>query len=320
VARNALPKFGKGIFSWRTRGIGDLATYGAVPPLRFAGIRLNPGSGKAWAWLLLSLRITFEAYDDMPSCTSALSRSESQAPLRQEGTVLEGCYRRAGKLAPWFGWISATLWAGGLYLVFSVAPADPGRGEHYRIAFIHGPATWISMLIYVLMVTAAATELRTRQRLASMLASALAPTGAMFAFISLWTGSLLGKPVWGVWWVWDARLTSELLLLFLFLGFIALKEAIDDTGRADRATGVLALVGLVGLPLLYFSVHWWRSRQGVPIPDVRIDGGGGVTAAIVMLTISLSLACYTVAAALTRLRIVILERERGSAWVSSGRV
>ncbi|WP_332671750.1 cytochrome c biogenesis protein CcsA [Aromatoleum sp.] len=206
-----------------------------------------------------------------------------------------------------------------IYLVFAAAPTEAVRGEHHRIAFIHGPATWVSVLIYVLTGAAAAFGLMTKQQLPSMLASALAPTGAMLAFVSLWTGALWGKPVWGVWWVWDAHLSSELLLLFLFLGFIALREAIDDNGRADRASGVLGLAGLVALPVLHFAVHWWNSRHGHAFPDVRIAPGSGISSFVAVLTMSGSLACYALAAAMTRLRVVILERERSAAWVSCER-
>lgn len=252
----------------------------------------------------------------MPTCSSAFPPGRIQPSDRLERPGLEDWYRRAGKFAPWFGWTAALSFAAAVCLVFAAAPTESVRGEHHRIAFIHGPATWISVLLYLLTTGSAAFGLMTRQRLSSMLASALAPTGAMFAFVSLWTASLWGKPVWGVWWVWDAHLSSELLLLFLFLGFIALREAIDDNGRADRATGVLGLSGLVALPVLHFSVNWWNSRQGLAFPDVRIMAGSGVGGFVTMMTMSVSLACYAVAAALTRLRVIILERERSAAWVS----
>lgn len=253
----------------------------------------------------------------MPSCSSTFPPGGIQPPPdRLERPGLEDWYRRAGKFAPWFGWTAALSFATAVCLVFAAAPGEAVRGEHHRIAFIHGPATWISVLLYLLTTGSASLGLVTRQRLSSMLASALAPTGAMFAFVSLWTVSLWGKPVWGVWWVWDVHLSSELLLLFLFLGFIALREAIDDNGRADRATGVLGLAGLVALPVLHVSVHWWNSRQGLAFPEVGITAGSGAVVFVTMMMMSISLACYALAAALTRLRIVILERERSAAWVS----
>ncbi len=252
----------------------------------------------------------------MPSCSSAFPPARIQPPDRLERPGLEDWYRRAGKLAPWFGWAAALSFVAAVCLVFAAAPTESVRGEHHRIAFIHGPATWISVLLYLLTTGSAAFGLIAGQRLSSMLASALAPTGAMFAFVSLWTVSLWGKPVWGVWWIWDAHLSSELLLLFLFLGFIALREAIDDNSRADRATGVLGLAGLVALPVLHVSVRWWTSHQGLTFPDLRIAAGSGVTGFVTMMTMSASLACYALAAALTRLRVVILERERNAVWVS----
>ncbi len=131
-------------------------------------------------------------------------------------------YGLAGKLVPWFAWPAAILFAVGLYLGFFVAPTDVTQGEAYRIIYIHVPISILSMFIYLIMAGYAALGLIFNARLSFMMASALAPTGALFTFLSLWTGALWGKPMWGAWWVWDARLTSELILLFLYLGFIAL--------------------------------------------------------------------------------------------------
>src|SRR5262249_14510310 len=148
----------------------------------------------------------------------------------------------AGKLIPWFGAVAALLALAGLYVAFLVAPTDATQGEAYRIIFIHVPAAWMSMFLYLVMAGWAGLGLALNTRLSGMMASAIAPTGAMFTFLALWTGSLWGKPTWGTWWVWDARLTSELILLFLYLGFIALKASIEDPARADRAGAILALV------------------------------------------------------------------------------
>ena len=156
----------------------------------------------------------------------------------------------------------------GLYIGFFVAPTDCQQGEAYRIIFIHVPAAWMSMFIYLVMAFWAALGLVFNTRLSSMMAQALAPTGALFTFLALWTGALWGKPIWGTWWVWDARLTSELILLFLYLGFMALQAAIDDPRRADRAGALLALVGVVNVPIIYFSVqvveHPAPGRLGQP--------------------------------------------------------
>ena len=137
----------------------------------------------------------------------------------------------AGKMIPWFGAAAALLSVAGLVLGFLMAPTDHQQGDAYRIIFVHVPAAWLSMLIYVAMAFWAGVGLVFNTRLSSMLASALAPTGALFTFLALWTGALWGKPTWGAWWVWDARLTSELILLFLYIGFMALQAAIDEPDR-----------------------------------------------------------------------------------------
>src|SRR3954463_11682972 len=172
-------------------------------------------------------------------------------------------YQVAGKMIPWFGWSAAVLAVIGLWIGLGIAPTDFQQGEAYRIIFIHVPAAWMSMFIYLVMAAWAAVGLAFNTRLSFMMAQALAPTGQLFTFIALWTGSLWGRPTWGTYWVWDARLTSELILLFLYLGFMALHAAIDDPRRADRAAAVLALVGVVNVPIIYFSVKWWNTlHQG----------------------------------------------------------
>src|SRR5262245_31851909 len=175
-------------------------------------------------------------------------------------------YPLAGKLVPWFFASAAALGAVGLYIGFFVAPTDFQQGESYRIIFIHVPAAWLSMFIYAVMAFWAALGLAFNTRLSSMMASALAPTGALMTFIALWTGALWGKPTWGTWWAWDARLTSELILLFLYIGFMALHAAIDEPRRADRAAVVIAIVGVINVPIIYFSVQWWNTlHQGASV-------------------------------------------------------
>jgi heme exporter protein C len=175
-------------------------------------------------------------------------------------------YPLAGKMIPWFSALALLFTAAGLYIGFFVAPTDHQQGEAYRIIFVHVPAAWMSMLIYLVMAFWAAIGLIFNTRLASMLALALAPTGALMTFLALWTGALWGKPTWGTWWVWDARLTSELILLFLYIGFMSLHAAIDDERRADRAAGLLALVGVINVPIIYFSVKWWNTlHQGASV-------------------------------------------------------
>ncbi|HEV3010604.1 MAG TPA: heme ABC transporter permease CcmC, partial [Burkholderiales bacterium] len=179
-------------------------------------------------------------------------------------------YPLAGTMARWCGVAAAFLMIVGLTIGFFVAPTDAQQGEVYRIIFIHVPAAWMSMFIYVVMALWAALGLALNTRLSAMMAAALAPTGALFTFIALWTGSLWGKPTWGTYWVWDARLTSELILLFLYFGFIALRAAIEDPRRADRAAALLAIVGVVNVPIIYYSVQWWNTlHQGASVSLTR---------------------------------------------------
>ena len=225
-------------------------------------------------------------------------------------------YPLAGPLAAAFGVLAALFCAVGLYIGFFVAPTDHQQGEAYRIIFIHVPAAWMSMFIYLVMAFWAGVGLAFNTRLSGMMASALAPTGALFTFIALWTGSLWGKPTWGTWWVWDARLTSELILLFLYFGFLALQAAIDDPRRADRAGAVLALVGVVNIPIIYFSVQWWNTlHQGA---SVSLTSAPAMAAAMFagMIVMAFGFWFYSIAAALMRVRCIILERGRGSEWVA----
>jgi len=221
----------------------------------------------------------------------------------------------AGKMIPWFGALAAVLALAGLYVAFLVAPTDATQGEAYRIIFIHVPAAWMSMFLYLVMAGWAGTGLALNTRLSGMMASAIAPTGAMFTFLALWTGSLWGKPTWGTWWVWDARLTSELILLFLYLGFIALKASIEDPVRADRAGAILALVGAVNVPIIYFSVQWWNTlHQGASVSLTR-SPSMAMTMLAGMLLMALAAWTYSIAVILARLRTIIRERERDMEWL-----
>jgi heme exporter protein C len=203
----------------------------------------------------------------------------------------------------------------GLWISFFVAPTDAQQGEGYRIIFVHVPASQMSMFIYLVMAAWAGFGLAFNTRLSGMMASALAPTGALFAFLSLVTGSLWGKPMWGAWWVWDARLTSELILLFLYLGFLALQASIDDPRRADKAGAVLALVGVVNVPIIYFSVKWWNTlHQGA---SVSLTKSPTMASTMLWGMLIMVVACwmYAITIALVRVRNIILERERHTEWV-----
>ena len=223
-------------------------------------------------------------------------------------------YALTGVLVPvcWAACIALAL--AGLWMGFFVAPTDATQGEVYRVIFIHVPAAWMSMLLYVVMAFWAAIGWAFNARLASMVARAIAPTGAMFTFLALWTGALWGRPTWGTYWVWDARLTSELILLFLYLGYIALTEAIDDVRRADQAGALLAVVGSVNIPIIYFSVKWWNTlHQGA---TVSLTAAPKMASTMLTAMLLMTFACwaYAFAVVFMRTRALVLERERGAAW------
>ena len=223
-------------------------------------------------------------------------------------------YPLAGRLIPWLYGLAALLGAAGLWVGLVVAPTDHQQGEAYRIIFVHVPAAWMSMICYLALAFWAAIGLVFNTRLASMLALALAPTGAWMTFLALWTGALWGKPTWGTWWVWDARLTSELILLFLYVGFMSLHAAIDDERRADRAAALLALVGVVNVPVIYFSVRWWNTlHQGASV-SLTAAPSMATTMLAGMLLLALAAWAYCIATAFARLRVIILEREHGARW------
>jgi len=224
-------------------------------------------------------------------------------------------YAAAGLLVPWC-WAATLLFGlAGLTVGFAVAPTDFQQGEAYRIIFIHVPAAWLSMLIYLVMAFWAALGWMLNARMAAMYARALAPTGALFTLIALWTGALWGKPTWGTWWVWDARLTSEFILLLMYGGYIALTEAIDDPRRAANAGALLALVGVVNVPIIYFSVRWWNTlHQGSSI-SLTAAPRMASTMLTAMLLMTLSFWAYSFAVALMRARAIVLEQEADTDWV-----
>ena len=224
-------------------------------------------------------------------------------------------YPVAGKMIPWFWALAAIFGVAGLTLGVLVAPTAAQQGEGYRIIFLHVPAAWMSMFIYLVMAFWAALGLAFNTRLSGMMASALAPTGALFTFLALWTGALWGKPMWGAWWVWDARLTSELILLFLYIGFIALQSAIDDPRRADKAGAILALVGVVNIPIIYFSVKWWNTLHQGSSVSLTKSPSMAMTMLWGMLLCALAFWMYSIAVALMRARGIMLERERHTEWV-----
>jgi len=224
-------------------------------------------------------------------------------------------YVMSGRMIPWFGWSCLLLLVAGLYYGLVKAPPDYQQGESYRIIFVHVPAAWMSMFIYMVMAISGAIGLIWRIKLSDIVASASAPIGAAFTFLALATGSLWGKPMWGAWWVWDARLTSELILLFLYLGFIALQASIEDPRNAARAGAVLALVGVVNIPIIHYSVEWWSTlHQGATVtkldkPSIHID------MLIPLLLMAVAFKLYYVTSVLMRARAELLLREQNSRWV-----
>ncbi len=226
-------------------------------------------------------------------------------------------YGLAGKFIPWFWVVTILSGLAGLYIGFAIAPTDFQQGDAYRVIFIHVPAAWMSMLIYMVLAFWAAWGWMLNARMASMYARALAPTGALFTFIALWTGALWGKPTWGTWWVWDARLTSEFILLLMYLGYIALTEAIDDPRRAANAGALLALVGAVNVPIIYFSVRWWNTlHQG---SSISMSAAPKMVATMLtsMLLMTVCFWAYSFAVVFTRARAIVLEQESDTEWVKA---
>jgi heme exporter protein C len=227
-------------------------------------------------------------------------------------------YGIAGRLAPWFGWPAGVLIVAGAYGGLALAPPDYQQGDAFRIVYVHAPSAWLSMLVYGTMAAAAAIGLVWRIKLAHAVSAASAPVGASFTALALATGAIWGKPMWGTWWVWDARLTSELILLFLYAGVMALRASIDDRDRADRAAAVLATVGVVNLPVIHYSVYWWNTlHQPATLTKLGKPSMAGdmLWPLLVML---LGFTLYFGAILLVRLRAEILRRERDAAWLRAG--
>ena len=224
-------------------------------------------------------------------------------------------YRFSGQLAPWTGWICLGLLVAGLYGGLIKAPTDYQQGDSYRIIFIHVPAAWMSLFTYVVMAGAAAVGLIWRMKLADVIVASAAPIGAAFTLLALVTGSIWGKPMWGAWWVWDARLTSELVLLFLYLGMIALRAAIDDQRSAARACAILAIVGVINIPIIHYSVEWWNTLHQGPTVSKLDTPSIHLSMLIPLLIMALAFKLYFITALLVRARCEILVRERNNAWV-----
>ncbi|MBN8488766.1 MAG: cytochrome c biogenesis protein CcsA [Burkholderiales bacterium] len=222
----------------------------------------------------------------------------------------------ASAATPWCWAVAAITGLAGLWMGFFVAPTDFQQGESYRIIFIHVPAAWMSMLLYLAIAFWSALGWGLNARMGSTLARAIAPTGAMFTAVALVSGALWGQPTWGTWWVWDARLTSELILLLLYLGYIALVEAIDDPRRSAQAGALLSLVGALNVPIIYFSVRWWNTlHQGASI-SLTAAPKMAQTMLQAMGLMTIAFWAFAFAVIFTRARALVLELESESDWVA----
>lgn len=223
-------------------------------------------------------------------------------------------YGLADRLSPWLWAAAAIFGLIGLYVGFFVAPVDYQQGNSYRILFIHVPTAWMGMFLYLLLAVYGAIFLIWRIRMADVMARAIAPTSAIMTFLALWTGALWGAPTWGAYWVWDARLTSTLILFFLCLGYIALHAASDDRDKGGRAASLLAIIGAVNVPIIYFSVNWWYTlHQGSSV--IRSDGPSmapSMLAAMLLMTAAFWIYCAAIV--LRRAQADALERESTSEW------
>ena len=225
-------------------------------------------------------------------------------------------YQTSAKIIPWFLYLFIGLTLIGLYWALIASPADYQQGESVRIMYVHVPAAWMSLFIYIVMAIAGAIGLIWQIKLANIVAKVSAPIGAAFTFLALVTGAVWGKPMWGTWWVWDARLTSELILLFLYLAYISLNSAFDNPKTASKASSILAIVGLVNIPIIYYSVEWWNSlHQGASIGVNKVSMQ--IDMFIALMLISFAFKFLYGALVLMRSRDEILIREQNSTWVKT---
>ena len=224
-------------------------------------------------------------------------------------------YRLAHVSYPWFAGLSVLLFIAGIYGGLVYAPPDYEQGEAYRILYVHVPAAWMSLFVYMVMAAASAAALIWKVKVNDAIARCCAPLGASFTLLALLTGSIWAKPMWGTWWVWDARLTSELILLFLYLGYMALYSAIDDRRMAARACAILALVGVVNIPIIHFSVEWWNTLHQGPTVTNFDKPSIHSSMLIPLLIMALAYKMFFISMLLVRLKAEILEQESRAGWV-----
>ncbi len=225
-------------------------------------------------------------------------------------------YRVATTLEPWFRWSAIALLLVGAYGGLVLAPPDYLQGDGFRIIYVHVPSAFLSMFAYVLMAVASAIGLIWRMKLAFCVAAATAPVGATFTFLALVTGAIWGQPMWGSWWEWDPRLTSELILLFLFLGYIFLRQALRETRQADRASAILAIVGVINVPIIHYSVEWWTSiHQGPSLAKLDTPSiAGDMLWPLLVMIAAYQLLLFAIL--MTSIRVQLLEREKATRWVN----
>ncbi len=220
--------------------------------------------------------------------------------------------RIAAVVLPWSTALTVALLGLGLYFALLASPADYQQGESVRIMYVHVPAAWMALFVYSCLAAASAVALIWKHPVADLVAKASAPIGACFTFIALATGSIWGKPMWGVWWVWDARLTSVLILFFFYMGHIALTSAFEDASRSERAAAILALVGFINIPVIKWSVDWWNTLHQ-PASMIRMDGPAIHTSMLApLLIMAAAFTAYYVTVLILRLRGEILTRKIGA--------
>jgi heme exporter protein C len=224
-------------------------------------------------------------------------------------------YALAARLTPWFGWPATLLMLAGLYGGLVLAPPDYQQGDDFRIIYVHAPSAWMSLMVYVTLAVSAAVALVWRMKVAHAVAASCAPIGASFTLVALVTGSLWGRKMWGTYWEWDPRLTSELILLFLYIGYMALRSAFEDLQRADRISALLAIVGIVNVPIIHYSVVWWNSLHQAPTVMKLAKPEMPPSMLVPLLMMLAGFTLFFGALLLVRLRAEILRRERAASWI-----
>ncbi|MYB89382.1 MAG: heme ABC transporter permease [Proteobacteria bacterium] len=224
-------------------------------------------------------------------------------------------YEWSGKWVPWLLGSTAVLMLVGLYWGLVVAPSDYQQGESYRIIYVHVPSAWMSMFVYVVMAGAGFIAIVWRTKLSEIVVSECAVIGAMFTALALVTGMLWGKPTWGTYWQWDARLTSELILLFLYFGIIAVHSVIEEPRTAARVASILAIIGVINIPIIHYSVTWWSSLHQPNMQLVSKTPSVHPSMLYPLLVMATAFQLYFVSLLFIRMRNAILHRERLTSWV-----